>query len=113
MRNIIAAFFELIRVIILIGLFLIPFGLLNSALVNIVYNDTIASLTENNTTLTFFLFLHGFGILLLLFLLYRNKLQQKGFYHNKSQKALSRKTSKILLALGISFILPFYFLLLY
>lgn len=88
--------FELLRIIIIFGLL----GALGWAIIENTY--TINETTESYS------WLGALSILILLFVLYRNKLQFSGWYKGKSRKKLPKKISIILISISaILFISPF------
>lgn len=87
---------ELLRILIVIG-FLAIFGWL---LIENIYtiNDKVES----------YAWLGALALLLLLFILYRNKLQFSGFYKGKHKEKLPKNISVILIILAIGlFVSPF------
>jgi len=87
---------ELLRVVVIIGLL----GTLGWIVIENIY--TINETTQNYS------WLGALAILILLFVLYRNKLQFSGWYKGKGSKKLSKKISAILISLSIVLIItPF------
>ncbi|MCM3652259.1 hypothetical protein [Metabacillus litoralis] len=92
---------ELFRIIAIIFIL----GSVLGALVNVFYASMEINL--DNTTGGWFV---GVAILLLLFVLYRNRLQFSGFYKGKGKEKLSKKISVSLICFSIVMIVlaPFF-----
>ncbi|HLR59807.1 MAG TPA: hypothetical protein VK094_04990 [Pseudogracilibacillus sp.] len=80
---------ELLRIIVILGLL----GALGWVVIENIY--TINETTKNYS------WLGALAILILLFVLYRNKLQFSGWYKGKGRKKLSKKVSVMLISLSI------------
>ena len=88
---------ELLRIIVIFGLL----GALGGIVIGNIY--TINAATESYS------WLGAFAILILLFVLYRNKLQFSGWYKGKSRKRLPKKVLISLVSIsGILIISPFF-----
>lgn len=87
---------ELLRIVVIIGLL----GGLGWVVIENIY--TINEITQNYS------WLGALAILILLFVLYRNKLQFSGWYKGKDRKKLSKKISVTLISLSVVLIItPF------
>ena len=87
---------ELIRIIVILGLL----GTLGWFVIENIY-------TVNETTKKYS-WLAALAILILLFVLYRNKLQFSGWYKGKGRKILPRKVSVVLISLSVILVItPF------
>lgn len=96
MKSIVGTLLELLRIVLLL---LIVGGLIGG-LLGFVY-----SITETAKNYQGFAFI---GILLVFFVLYRNKFQFSGWYRGKGRKKLPKRVSHTLLTLsGLLFIFPF------
>lgn len=80
---------ELLRIVVIIGLF----GALGWLVIENIY--TINETTKNYS------WLGALAILILLFVLYRNKLQFSGWYKGKGRKKLSKKVSVTLISFSV------------
>lgn len=83
---------ELIRIL-AISLIL---GSIMSAIMNIIYRLFSVNITNTNGS-----FLVGIAIFILLFVLYRNKLQFSGFYDGEGKIKLSERVSRSLISLSV------------
>jgi len=87
---------ELLRIVVIIGLL----GTLGWIVIENIYK--INKITQNYS------WLGALAILILLFVLYRNKLQFSGWYKGKGRKKLSKKVSVTLISLSVVLIItPF------
>ena len=87
---------ELLRIVVIIGLL----GGLGWVVIENIYS--INEITQNYS------WLGALAILILLFVLYRNKLQFSGWYKGKGRKKLSKKISVTLISLSVVLIItPF------
>jgi hypothetical protein len=87
-------FLEVIRIIAIFGLL----GALFSTVVSKTYNEIGVNLTHTGWWCYF-------GILVLIFVIYRNKLQFSGWYNGKGREKLTKIVTKLLISCSIIMIL--------
>ncbi|ARF15530.1 hypothetical protein [Sporosarcina ureae] len=92
MKQTLGAGLEMIR----IAFILLIIGGLLSALVKLIYTGFGINVDDTNGA-----WLVGVSILIILFVLYRNKLQFSGFYKGEENVKLSRRMSTILISSSI------------
>ncbi|MEE6450972.1 hypothetical protein RAH41_10400 [Gottfriedia acidiceleris] len=85
---------ELIRIILIFGLL----GALFSTVVSEIYNEMGVNLNHTGWWCYF-------GILVLIFVIYRNKLQFSGWYNGKGREKLTKLVTKLLISCSIIMIL--------
>ncbi len=89
--NTMSVFLELIRIIFIC----IVFGFLIWGVVKSIYSTLQINIGNDNG------WLPGIAVYIILFVLYRNKLQFSGFYEGPNQKKLSRKLTLTLISSSI------------
>ncbi|WP_139125029.1 hypothetical protein [Bacillus solimangrovi] len=81
------------------------FGYINSLIVKLIIGTTSTNNFVSLSQLT--------GILIFIIIIYRNKLQFNGFFQSGTEKALSPKITKYMIAIGLLLIaVPYFFLIL-
>ncbi|MET3195601.1 hypothetical protein [Bacillus sp. OAE603] len=89
---------EIIRIIAIFTIL----GALFSGILQVIYTNLNVSISNQNGWVI------GVSIFLLLFVLYRNKIQFSGWYNGKKMDKLSKKTTRLLVILSCCLlILPF------
>jgi len=85
---------EVIRIILIFGLL----GALLSTVVTEIYNEFGVNLTHTG-------WWSYFGILVLIFVIYRNRIQFSGWYNGKGREKLTKKITNLLISCSIIMIL--------
>ncbi|WLR52064.1 hypothetical protein LC040_03885 [Bacillus tianshenii] len=100
MKKLITFLLELVRVIVLFGLLLTLFGWLNEQL--------LIMMTGTSEIRTSLGLLQAIGFLLVIIVLYRNKLQFHGWFKSGDERPLSKKaTKRLLMTAGLLIALPY------